>query len=108
MPAMLITTSEKLIWRHEETASHLLYRRPSSEFIRKTQASNTSKGITNNQAVVDTLLEWSITGWSGIVDSTGAEVPFEKELIAHLPETYRAAFVEALYAINPEAVQMGN
>lgn len=108
MPVMLIADNERLEWTHVETESGLYYRRPTAHFQRSIQAKHTVKGITDNQAVIDEILVWAITGWFGIVDNKGAEVPFKVEHLKNLPELYLARFVTELYAFDPKAVELGN
>lgn len=108
MPVLLITSKERLEWKHEDTETSLYYRRPTTHFQRELQAKHTKKGITDDNAVVAELIEWAILGWDGVIGSDGEPVEFDKELIRNLPELYKAQFITALYELNPKLAQLGN
>lgn len=108
MAVMLITPTEKLQWFHSETNSTLYYKRLTGAHTRLIQAKHTSKGIVDNQKVVDEVLDVCILDWDGVYDSHGDKVPFSTELIASLPETYKAEFISALQLVNPASTQLGN
>lgn len=108
MGLLLIDETEKLIWRHETTSSGFYYRRPTQRKIREVQVRHTVKGVINDLAVVEELLEWAILGWFGIFDKDSNEVTYSPILLARIPDNYKADFVLALYDLNPEIAELKN
>jgi hypothetical protein len=111
MPVTLISEDERNRWTSSTNDAGFVYRRPTIQYQRELSARHTKKGVTDENAVVAELLEWSIIDWFGFVNTDGSAVPFAKKYINNgtLPELFKAEFVtNALYAYDPEKDELGN
>jgi hypothetical protein len=108
MAIVIIKSDERLKWVDDTTGetpeecSGLYYRRPTSAKQREVEANHTVNGACDMSKVMEELIEWAVTGWFQIVDHTGEEIPFDKELIKSLPESFKARFVFQLYKDSPD------
>lgn len=120
MPVVLISETERFKWIDEETASYMIYRRPTSAKQREVQAANTENGLINQNEYLEDLIEWSVLDWGctnddteapdrgGFVNDLGAPLAFAHGLTRDLPDSYKARFILNLYLIDPIKDQMGN
>jgi hypothetical protein len=109
MPVVLITETERLVWKDEDTETELYYRRPTSAKQREIQSQHTVNGVTDQGEYLESLIEWATLDWSeGFVDSAGNPIKYEPGMTRGLPDTYKARFLLALYLIDPVTAEMGN
>ena len=108
MPVMLISDIENLVWKHETTESGFYYKRPPSKIQRDLAAKHTIRGELQASLYLEELISWSITGWFGFVNTEGETIEYKPEYLERVPDGYKAQFVEAMYRLYPEVVELGN
>ena len=103
MAIRLIEDDERYEFVYE--GAKLIYARPSpgqrSHWIKK---HTNAKGIVNWVALSIEAIQWSVSGWQGVVDGEGNEVEFDKEELKRLPADVIDEFILQLGLASPEEV----
>jgi hypothetical protein len=68
----------------------------------------TRKGVEQKRDIVDSVLEYAVLGWDGVVDHDNNPILFRSELVKMLPEEAKAALLEEFYASDPSGRALGN
>lgn len=103
MAIRLIEDDERNEFAFED--SKLFYSRPSpGTKARWTKANTNSKGHINWNKLAMVAITESVSGWKGVIDGKGNEVPFEKELLKKLPGDVVEEFIAHLDLADPDQV----
>lgn len=84
---IIIAEDERLAYK--VGASTIYYRRISPARARVFRETHTAMGQVNQDALAKDVLDYSITGWSGVFDSRGDEVIFTPDKVDALPGRIR-------------------
>jgi hypothetical protein len=113
MGLQLVSDEERLVY--EGDGFQIFYRRITNhKRAQIVQRHTNRKGETNNVAVAEEMLEWCITGWSGVTDvnpTTGeyVETVFSPDKIKRIPDEVGGELIE-LFGLNADekAVEVKN
>ncbi|MEW6427330.1 MAG: hypothetical protein AB1568_04765 [Thermodesulfobacteriota bacterium] len=83
MPIQIVREEERLTYSAHGSKIH--YRRMSSLKRSALIRQHTRRGVVDWGAVTAAILRWIVLGWDG-VQSGGADIPFDPELVPCLPE----------------------
>ncbi len=87
----IITDEERLAYKLGK--STIYYRRISPARARALREMHTANGEVNQEALAKDVLDYAITGWDEVTDSSGQEVAFTQDKVDKLPGRVRSDLI---------------